>query len=349
MSIELADSIKQSGGTIYSRLMDDYYRRLNARPKTPPTPTLTTASAIDAAGTTYATVTVNWTNSRKDMDYIIGWKESTDSNYTYERARKSPHIIRPVRAGATIDVDLSQERRQTGARSPFTTDTSLSTPGDTTAPAAPSGLSCAADPSSGTIVLQWSPNTEGDLAFYNIYRGTSAGTGTKFDASLGTSWADFNSTPGTTYFYRVTAEDRSGNESAFSNETSCTVKFIGTIPVVPNKTSVTTVTAVYSTAIVQPCVIPAGSQILTVPVSVIANPLSGSPSIIVRFSVGSSGSNTSQEAQMNFSAGGDQRTMLLISAANLSVSGPTNILYQWRVTGGTFSGQLISAGSIEVS
>ena len=349
MSTELADSIKQSGGSVYSRVMDDYYRTLHARPRTPRSATRATAWAIDAAGTTYATVTTTWTNSRKNMDYVIGWKESTDSNYTYERSKKSPHIIRPVRAGATINVDISQERRQTGARSPFTTDVDIATPGDTTAPAAPSGLACAADPSSGTIVLTWNPNTEGDLSFYNIYRGTSTGTGTKFASSLGTSWPDFNSTPGVTYFYRIKAQDRSGNESEFSNETSCTVKFIGTIPVVPNKTSVISVTAVYSTAIVQPATIPAGSQILTVPVSVIANTISGSPSIIVRFSVGSSGSNSSQEAQMNFSAGGDQRTMLLISTTALTVSGPQNILYEWKVTGGTFSGQLISAGSIEVS
>ena len=78
----------------------------------------------------------------------------------------------------------------------------------------------------GNVALDWNDNGEGDLAGYNVYRGTSspvstAGTplngGTPLVAS---QYDDTTGTPGTTYFYVVTAEDTSGNESGASNEVS---------------------------------------------------------------------------------------------------------------------------------
>jgi Tol biopolymer transport system component/flagellar hook assembly protein FlgD len=95
------------------------------------------------------------------------------------------------------------------------------TVGDTVPPSPPQGLTATA--SGVDVILQWTPNTEPDLAGYNIYKKTAEG------------WRKINSTivedvtyvdaglPNGTYTYRITALDRIGNESAPSNEASATV------------------------------------------------------------------------------------------------------------------------------
>jgi len=93
-------------------------------------------------------------------------------------------------------------------------------PVDATPPATPIGL--AATPGDGIAMLDWDDNDEGDLASYNVYRGTNSGSHT-FLVTIGASaYNDNGVTSGTTYFYVVTAEDTSGNESAVSDEASAT-------------------------------------------------------------------------------------------------------------------------------
>ena len=95
--------------------------------------------------------------------------------------------------------------------------------GDTTPPAAPTGLVATAG--DGSVDLDWGDNGEGDLAGYTVYRGT--GVGGPFNAVngalLGTSqFTDSGLANGTTYWYVVTASDMSGNESGSSTEASAT-------------------------------------------------------------------------------------------------------------------------------
>ncbi len=96
--------------------------------------------------------------------------------------------------------------------------------GDTTAPNAPNNLSGSA-PSIGTIALDWFNNTEADLAGYNVYRSTTSGANfSRLNSSLvaSSSYTDTNITNNTTYYYRTTAVDNSGNESANSSQVSVT-------------------------------------------------------------------------------------------------------------------------------
>lgn len=95
----------------------------------------------------------------------------------------------------------------------------LGSPGDTTPPAAPSGLVATATPTQ--VFLDWSDNGEGDLQGYDVYRATISGgpyaklTPVTIASSL---FIDAAVIAGVSYHYVVTASDLSGNESANSGE-----------------------------------------------------------------------------------------------------------------------------------
>ena len=93
--------------------------------------------------------------------------------------------------------------------------------GDTTPPAAPTGLTATAG--DGSVSLDWADNGESDLALYTVYRSTTPGGGY---TSLGnvtiSAFNDNGAANGTTYYYVVTASDASANESAQSAEASAT-------------------------------------------------------------------------------------------------------------------------------
>ncbi len=96
---------------------------------------------------------------------------------------------------------------------------------DITPPADPLGLS--AVPDSMAVSLNWTENTEGDLAGYNVYRSTSPSvplTGPVNGGTLvtGNAFSDTGLTNGQIYYYVVTAVDASTNESGASNEVSAT-------------------------------------------------------------------------------------------------------------------------------
>ncbi|WP_169853071.1 DUF7594 domain-containing protein [Anaerohalosphaera lusitana] len=94
--------------------------------------------------------------------------------------------------------------------------------GDTTAPAAPTGLGATAG--DGSVSLDWADNSEQDLASYTVYRSTTSGSGYASIAT-GVSTSDYTDntvTNDTTYYYVVTAVDTSDNESDTSSEASAT-------------------------------------------------------------------------------------------------------------------------------
>lgn len=95
--------------------------------------------------------------------------------------------------------------------------------GDTDPPAAPSGLSATGN--DGSVRLNWDDNSESDLEGYEVYRSTVSGGDYSPIGSSAASSADYTDSDvsnGTTYYYVVTAEDNSGNESSYSGEASAT-------------------------------------------------------------------------------------------------------------------------------
>jgi fibronectin type 3 domain-containing protein len=107
-----------------------------------------------------------------------------------------------------------------GSESAYSNEVSA-IPGDYVAPAAPQNL-VVTDSSSRTITLKWRKNTEADFLRYRVYRGTSPGPTSQADSTTGgisdTSKTFTGLTNGTRYYFKVTAIDSAGNQSAYSNE-----------------------------------------------------------------------------------------------------------------------------------
>jgi beta-lactamase superfamily II metal-dependent hydrolase len=93
---------------------------------------------------------------------------------------------------------------------------------DTTPPTAPGSLSASAA-SSSQVNLSWTASTDNvGVTSYNIYRGTDDANFVAVASTTGTTHSDTNLSASTTYYYRVTADDVAGNESAFSTTASAT-------------------------------------------------------------------------------------------------------------------------------
>ncbi len=74
------------------------------------------------------------------------------------------------------------------------------------------------------IRLAWDPNTEPDVAGYQIYYGTSS-RNYRYSVDVGnaTTYTIQGLTQGVTYYIALTAYDSADNESDFSNEVSGTI------------------------------------------------------------------------------------------------------------------------------
>ncbi len=116
-----------------------------------------------------------------------------------------------------------------GDRIAWSTDpesTSITTPTDNIAPTAPDDL--IAIPGAGKVELSWCVNTEDDAESYNVYRSQSISGEYLFIGTTSSAFlTDTDVTNGTTYYYRISAVDRSGNESTWSQSTSCTPQQTG--------------------------------------------------------------------------------------------------------------------------
>ncbi len=94
-------------------------------------------------------------------------------------------------------------------------------------PAVPSGVQAVfSGPGQKPFIdLVWAPVSDADLAGYNIYRHQEGTPAVKLNAEpvKTPAYRDASVTPGSRYFYSVSAVDVRGNESAASEETSETV------------------------------------------------------------------------------------------------------------------------------
>jgi serine protease len=198
---------------------------------TPPAaPTGLTASAGNA------TVALDWSNNNEaDLDgYIVYRATNAGGPFSALNATllaASAYTDNAVTNGTTYYYRVTAV--DTSGNESSNSSTASATPNapDTTPPSAPTGLSASAG--NGAVALDWANNTESDLDGYIVYRATSAAgpysalTSNPVGASAYTDNAVAN---GTTYYYRVTAVDTSGNESADSATVSGTPEGGDTTP-----------------------------------------------------------------------------------------------------------------------
>ncbi|GEM_PF-4116766 len=97
---------------------------------------------------------------------------------------------------------------------------------DTSAPAQITGL--AATAGNGQVALSWTASSAHDLASYLVYRGTVSGFDTNSFSLIATVASGTTTYPatglsnGTTYYFKVSAKDKSGLEGSDSDEKSAT-------------------------------------------------------------------------------------------------------------------------------
>jgi hypothetical protein len=166
-----------------------------------------TTSAVDLGGPLWR-VGSGFGQSMEFLDRTAEWEKT----YLYKVAGVT---IKPVRG-----VDERIEGDDSGEIEVFVHDTFP--------PAVPTGLEAV---SSGTpqqpfIDLSWAPNTESDLAGYNVYRHEEGGEPKKINGELvkGPTYRDTAVQAGHRYWYSVSAVDLRGNESGRSTEASETVQ-----------------------------------------------------------------------------------------------------------------------------
>ena len=146
-----------------------------------------------------------------------------------------PSNLEPVTARQYVDLAVQNDvtyhyavraRLGPGGAQSGPSAVAAATPEDATPPAQPRGL--VAVLAGSTVRLAWQAVSEADLAGYLVYRSTTAGRGhVRLSAAPQgtTTFVDADVRPGQTYFYVVTAVDRSkrANESVPSPEASATL------------------------------------------------------------------------------------------------------------------------------
>lgn len=135
--------------------------------------------------------------------------------------------------GASYDYRVSRVNILNASLSADATLTAQTTPADTTPPAIPSGL--VATGGVKLVDLDWNDNTDADLLDYGVWRNTSNNPGgaTQIARARASRFVDASPTPATTYYYWITAYDRTGNQSAQSSVASATA----TVPITTNPPS----------------------------------------------------------------------------------------------------------------
>lgn len=184
------------------------------KPATPGTPALAETVSFNADGAAVSTVTATWTASEDAASYVISIKEGTADwvdrrlgNVLIYSFRGRTGVTYQARVRAIDNSDLL---------SLWSGTASILVTGDTTAPAAPSGLSAAG--MLGRIVLSWTNPGDGDLAGTEIWE---AATDNFASASLihttaapDQMWVRDNLGNAVTRYYWIKARDRTGNVSA---------------------------------------------------------------------------------------------------------------------------------------
>jgi hypothetical protein len=180
------------------------YFRLERLLLTVPAPTEKPKSPL-AAPAPAPSETLQVRSGDHDPGHAIDASAEFNQRYRYVVER----VVNQTLAGQTVEVE-----------GPPSQPVEVATK-DVFPPAVPQGLVAVADSAAGAIDLSWSPDTDTDLAAYDVYRrDAKQNEPAKRIASVGleTSYRDTTAQAQHTYAYSLSAVDQAGNESQHSAE-----------------------------------------------------------------------------------------------------------------------------------
>ena len=199
-----------------------------------PVPSLDAAvitTTINEDGTAVPAIDFSWgvSNSEVVDYYDFQWKLSTDATYNSTVVEEPRFRIAPALSNVAYDYRV-RAVNTLGIKSNYASSVSpASTGNDLTIPNPPTAL--VAEGGYSTVKLTWTPpttNTDAstirDLFQYQIFRGTTTNPTTFVGRVSGESFTDGGLADDTTYYYRVKAQDFTGNLSAYSANQSVTTE-----------------------------------------------------------------------------------------------------------------------------
>jgi hypothetical protein len=185
---------------------------------------LSTSVVIASDGSVSASVVLNWTaiSSNTFDHYVIRYKKGSYTYYSFVNTTSNTITIEGLTPNTVYNFGIASVNKY-GSVSSYsadinqTTATSTVPPATVTAGSALGGIQY--------VIVQWTHNTEADLASYNVYRNTSNNSaGATLIANVRTNYfTDGGLTGGQPYYYWVKAVNTSGLSSvSFSSEVHAT-------------------------------------------------------------------------------------------------------------------------------
>jgi hypothetical protein len=189
------------------------------------------STGSDGSQSAYVVLTWDTISSNIFDHYVIRFKKDALTYYTYLPSNINTITIEGLTPNILYNFGISSVNKY-GIQSAFSANVSQITASDTGAPA-----TVTSGTATGGIqynIIEWTHNTDSDLASYNIYRNTTndSGTATLIGNCRTNYFVDGGRTGGQIYYYWIKAVDTSGNvSSSFSTVMSSTPRNVQTTDV----------------------------------------------------------------------------------------------------------------------
>ena len=180
-------------------------------------------------GTAIPFIDFSWsTGSAGQIDkYDFEWSSDGGTTYNTITTSGTRYTLSPTETGVTYLYRVTPYNVNGVAGTTVSGVTGVATVADSTTPNSPTGVSVAGGYRTTTVT--WTEPTQNtdastltDLRYYRVYRGTTSNPTTEVGVVYSNRFTDGGLLDNTTYYYRIKAVDRTGNESAFSLEGSGT-------------------------------------------------------------------------------------------------------------------------------